>query len=194
MTCCHIVPECCVFFNASGLGVVLKRVRFVSTGCRACQIIMDASLKSICHSVNKATASEICVYQSDKTSGRGKPRAATQDDRYNGHEKREGLWDGWDAEFWRARKCPTGARSHSEPRNIQTGYRTRDLNLSIHQPARTLKPQATVHYSAGKSCCLAVIWAPPKHGTCTSRTMRAATSQKLLRNCTRKWGLKIPQS
>lgn len=66
-------PECCVFFSASGLGVVLERVSFVATDCKACQIILDASLESISYSTNAATLAEIYTHQSDKMRNRRKP-------------------------------------------------------------------------------------------------------------------------
>lgn len=75
------------------LGSCLGVSIFVSTGCKACQIITDASLESISYSTNEGTLAEIYTYQSDKTRNRRKPwgLAATgekcmQDDRWNEQE------------------------------------------------------------------------------------------------------------
>lgn len=77
-----------------GIGSCLEVSISVSTGCRACQIIIDASLESISYSTNKADVSGICTYQSDKTWSRGKPwgvtftgEKCTQDDRWTWGER-----------------------------------------------------------------------------------------------------------
>lgn len=81
------------FLQCLGFGSCLGVSIFVATGCKACQIIIDASLESISDSTSKTTLAEIYTYQSDKTSNRRKPgglaatgEKCTQDDRWNEQE------------------------------------------------------------------------------------------------------------
>lgn len=60
------------FFQCLRFRGCLRVSSFVSTGCKACQIIIDASLESISYSTNKATLAEINMHQSDKTRNRCK--------------------------------------------------------------------------------------------------------------------------
>lgn len=136
------LPHAACFPQCLRLGRCLEVSTSVSNGCKTCQIIIDASLKSISDSANKATLAEVCTYQSGKTRKRRQPWGLTARERVHARWQMQWTRCKWVVRWvmcacvtrgsfvvWMSaaevlsldvskKTSPTGAGSHSKPTSV----------------------------------------------------------------------------